>query len=326
MSPTKPRVFIGSSAESLPELRIIQKVLSSFAVVVPWTDESLKRIGGFFLQSLLEHAPTFDFAIFVFGGHDIITSRGVIQPAARDNVIFEAGLFMAHLGAERTPVIAPRNINLKVLTDFAGLVLADYEAPNFKSPNYKSELARAMRGACEKIVKRIKELGPRRTEIAARPGPLGVASAGEIVKNLLEESLKKGWTARVRNIALDMEITWPILKEHLLDDQRVRNVIWQSLMIDPGSEKIQRVSSETVSVQAALDNQMQIRKEGVRLKEKLKQRKVSFECRVYASLPLIHGFLIDPQGVLLLTLCDIEKGKLLGRRNAYLRLDKVVDN
>jgi hypothetical protein len=320
----KPKIFLGSSKESLPELAIVKKALTPYATVVPWTDRSLLRLGGFFLNSLLNVASTFDFAVFVFGANDVTISRNIKQPAPRDNVIFEAGLFMAHLGSERVPVIAPRNVNLKILSDFAGLVLAEYKSPDPNSPNYKSKLSAALKPTCEEIVELVKRLDRRQTgEIVARPGPFRVSTAGEILETLLKESAVAGQNATVQNIALDMEMTWPLLKDRVLDNPKIKNLTWQSLMIDPASATIKKASSDTVSIRTAVNSKVEIRKTGSRIKDKLDERSVNFECRAYANLPLLHGFLIDPQGVLLLTFCDVKNNQLIGRPNPYWRLDNT---
>src|SRR5262245_58372887 len=114
-----PRVFVGSSKESLPVVRIIESALRDVAEVTPWTDgDTFRKPGDFFLDSLLKAAYGFDVAILVFGKDDVIVSRKKKMPAPRDNVVFELGLFMGFLERERTIVVAPRiwKTNLRVLS------------------------------------------------------------------------------------------------------------------------------------------------------------------------------------------------------------------
>ncbi|MFX6202076.1 TIR domain-containing protein, partial [Acinetobacter baumannii] len=54
------------------------------------------------LQSLLDATRKFDFAAFVFTPDDILVLRGEQHNAVRDNVLFELGLFIGALGANRT--------------------------------------------------------------------------------------------------------------------------------------------------------------------------------------------------------------------------------
>ena len=60
------------------------------------------------LSSLLGVLRSFEFAAFVFTPDDIARLRGRDVLIARDNVVFEVGLFMGALGAERVFFIIPR--------------------------------------------------------------------------------------------------------------------------------------------------------------------------------------------------------------------------
>jgi predicted nucleotide-binding protein len=57
------------------------------------------------LDRLLEAKTTYQYAIFIFTPDDTITIRGEDVLVTRDNVIFEAGLFMSHLGRKRTFIV-----------------------------------------------------------------------------------------------------------------------------------------------------------------------------------------------------------------------------
>src|SRR4051794_8629562 len=104
----KPSAFVGSSVESLPVLKIVAQLLSPFAQVTPWTDgDKFKQIGEYFLDSLINASGQFDFAVLVFGPHDVVYSPENVQQAPRDNRGFELGLFLSQLGRKRTFVIAP---------------------------------------------------------------------------------------------------------------------------------------------------------------------------------------------------------------------------
>lgn len=128
----KPRVFLGSSKESLPILSVVEKALTGVATLTPWTDpDAFRKPGDYFLDSLIQAAHAFDLAVLIFGKDDVVISRKLAQPAPRDNVVFELGLFMSTLARNRTIVVAPRvwRTRLKVLSDLAGLNLAEYDPP-----------------------------------------------------------------------------------------------------------------------------------------------------------------------------------------------------
>jgi predicted nucleotide-binding protein len=125
---------------------VIKNCLKRHAEVVPWYLDSVWKHGDFILQVLLEQAPKYDFAVIIFGQDDKTISRGNEAYAPRDNVIFEAGLFMAHLGHKRTFIVTPREQNLKILSDLAGLVLLSYDEPTLTSG-----LKGALKSVCDKI-------------------------------------------------------------------------------------------------------------------------------------------------------------------------------
>ena len=164
--PRKPRVFIVSSTETHLVSEVIKNCVKRHAEVVPWYLDSVWKHGDFILQVLLEQAPKYDFAVIIFAQDDKTISRGNEAYAPRDNVIFEAGLFMAHLGHKRTFIVTPKEQNLKILSDLAGLVLLSYDEP---TPT--SGLQGALKSVCDKICTEInnkKSVAPRSLLALAR--------------------------------------------------------------------------------------------------------------------------------------------------------------
>src|SRR5271165_3317857 len=92
----RARVFIGSSTEGLGLAGSIQeelaKVAGNVAMPIRW-DQGVFQPGDIILERLIEVVNTFDFAIFVIRPDDIADVRGNRVLVARDNVLFEAGLF-----------------------------------------------------------------------------------------------------------------------------------------------------------------------------------------------------------------------------------------
>lgn len=70
-----PRLFIGSSSESLPIVEILAGELKDVADVVPWTDPRTFPPTEFFATSLPRAASTFDFGVFLFEPDDVVQSR-----------------------------------------------------------------------------------------------------------------------------------------------------------------------------------------------------------------------------------------------------------
>lgn len=318
MAKSKPTVFIGSSHESLCVVETIAKALKDAAEVRPWTDTDIFPPGGIILNSLLRHAQLFDFAVMVFGPDDIVLSGGDEILVPRDNVVFELGLFMSQLGQERALLVVPNALHrrIKILSDLGGLKAVDYEPPKTNSPE---DLTRALREPIRQIRTRIKNIGVRpMPPSVVHQGPKDVLDIGTAATELFEQAWKDGRVATVRNISLDMGSTWDIINGRLLDNPNVRNLDWRSVMIDPVSRAIKDVGGRTVSTKLASERIKQIQRTCSLLKEQLETRKVSFECRGYGTVPVIHGFLINGS-VLFLTMTRIDNGELIGAPNAYLK-------
>jgi len=115
----KPTVFIGSSSQAR-ERGIVDKLVvtmnKSFDVH-PWW--SVFRGGSFTLATLEQEARGADAALLIFAKDDELTLRGEGQWAARDNVVLEFGLFVAHLSHERVWILQEHGVELP--TDVLGL-------------------------------------------------------------------------------------------------------------------------------------------------------------------------------------------------------------
>ncbi len=149
------RVFIVSSAEALNIAEQIQNNLryANFLVEI-WTNGVFKA-SNYPLESLEKAVEDSDFAIAIATPDDLLEVRGETKPAPRDNVIFELGLFIGHLGRERSFLLEPRGEGVKLPTDFSGLTTIDYRYGPLK------ELPSLLGPACTTIKNTINELGPR---------------------------------------------------------------------------------------------------------------------------------------------------------------------
>jgi predicted nucleotide-binding protein len=123
-----PTVFIASSTEGLEVTKAVRALLlqelRDEAKVTPWTREF--ALSEAYIESLEKASQDADFAVLVVTPDDIAISRSKKQPAPRDNVIFEIGLFMGCLGRERCFIVNEENPNLKLPTDLLGVKLATF--------------------------------------------------------------------------------------------------------------------------------------------------------------------------------------------------------
>jgi predicted nucleotide-binding protein/predicted ester cyclase len=123
--PERPRVFIGSSVEGLAVAEAIEFDLQFFADVTLW-DQGVFHLSQGTLAALQQAAANSDFAILVLTADDVTTRRGQTYLTARDNVIFELGFFMGHLGPERTFIVYSRDNSPTLPSDLAGITVATF--------------------------------------------------------------------------------------------------------------------------------------------------------------------------------------------------------
>jgi predicted nucleotide-binding protein len=148
----KIRIFIVSSVEGLEIARTIQNAFEYDFTVVVWTD-GVFRASWYPIESLERQLDQSDFAIAIAQPDDITLSRGGSSPTARDNVIFELGLFIGRIGRQRSFLVEPRGEEVKLPTDLSGITALSYK--------YDPEnLASAVGPACNRIRAIIKDLGP----------------------------------------------------------------------------------------------------------------------------------------------------------------------
>jgi CRP/FNR family cyclic AMP-dependent transcriptional regulator len=146
------QVFIISSKESLWIAEEVRAKLNSGQILCTvWTD-GVFRAGQYALEALEAALDDKDFAIAVAGADDFIKTRGKDHVIPRDNVIFELGLFMGRLGRRRTILLEPRDEDIKLPSDLAGLTTVPYRS------GPRNKLPVLLGGPCHEIRKLICEL------------------------------------------------------------------------------------------------------------------------------------------------------------------------
>jgi CRP/FNR family transcriptional regulator, cyclic AMP receptor protein len=120
------RVFIVSSAEALP---IVDLLIKQFEhdpfLAVAWKN-GVFRASNYTLDEIEAQLDDSDFAIAVAQPDDVVITRETKWPAVRDNVIFELGLFMGRLGRRRAFLMEPRDADIQLPSDLAGLTTIPY--------------------------------------------------------------------------------------------------------------------------------------------------------------------------------------------------------
>jgi hypothetical protein len=134
-----PRIFVGSASESLDVAESLQDILSRGAnapQVTLWSAMDL-RAGNGILEELLGRLDYYDFGIFVLTGDDAAIIREKSTSIPRDNVLLELGMFMGRKGKNRAFFILPKDSNLHIPTDLAGIVhVAQFDLQRFRSATH----------------------------------------------------------------------------------------------------------------------------------------------------------------------------------------------
>lgn len=157
----RPRLFIGSSTESLKYSYAIQEELEDSAEVTVWT-QGIFKLTKTSIESLIMALENYDFAVFVFAPNDVVRLRRQNYTVVRDNVVFELGLFMGKLGRPRVFIVVPKGSErLRIPTDLAGLMVGKFD------PNRTDKNLRAAFGPfCTEVRRQIRS---RRTKAPSKP-------------------------------------------------------------------------------------------------------------------------------------------------------------
>ncbi len=151
----RPNVFIGSSTPALTIAKELRRGLTAVANVAVW--DTAFDAGTWLLGGILNRAQQSDFGVFVIREDDTTRIKNTEYMTVRDNVLFEAGVFMGALGPERTILLwpAPNAANrLRLPTDLEGLLRETY------TPSRSSRTRPNIRSAVASIRRRVVSMGP----------------------------------------------------------------------------------------------------------------------------------------------------------------------
>ena len=151
----QPVVFIGSSSEQLEIAQTIQGGLAHDPMVVTvWTD-GIFRASRTTIENLMVAVNEADYAVLVISPDDSVESCGIEQYGPRDNVLLELGLFMGGIGRDRTILVRPRGVDMKIPTDLLGVTPLDYALGE------EATLPSRIAPVCTELRRMIKQLGSK---------------------------------------------------------------------------------------------------------------------------------------------------------------------
>ncbi len=165
----KPRekAFIGSSTQGLPIARKLQFLLRDDLRCVIWNQGTVFGIGDSTIEALERAVHEFDYGIFVFTPDDTLVKKNTRQPVARDNVLFELGLFIGKLTRKRAFLVNPAKRAISLPSDLDGMMTATYDPDELSGPLSEADeeslaialgpVANSIRGALQRVRQKNKE-------------------------------------------------------------------------------------------------------------------------------------------------------------------------
>jgi len=236
---TRPALFVGSSSEGLRIAEAVQVVLDPVCEVELWTQGIFGLTQGT-LESLVLALSRFDFALLVLTADDMTVSRGSQRPAARDNVLFELGLFIGALSRDRTFMLYDRTNPPALPSDLAGI-----SAPTF-APHTSGNLEAALGAPCAKIRNTVERLGVRKDKESRdlERATLSVEVAGATMQSLLH------LLARSRKVELDIIATQfgPLIDPKRLQQMKQDLADLERTLGEQASELPERKTGKTTQI------------------------------------------------------------------------------
>ncbi|MEM8509441.1 MAG: TIR domain-containing protein [Bacteroidota bacterium] len=157
-----PKLFIASSKEAIRTARALKVLLESENLRPRVWSNAFETLGESYLERLEAISEEYDYGVFVFNDDDDLVSKEEKMQSTRDNVIFELGLFVGKHNRRKAFILWPENKNVKLPSDFEGIILAEYNAQTKKNgPSLKARL----KPACKKIKRSIHEINKAQKQL-----------------------------------------------------------------------------------------------------------------------------------------------------------------
>jgi CRP/FNR family cyclic AMP-dependent transcriptional regulator len=128
----RPNIFIASSSEGAARhlVPLCDELESTDRVVKPWNSDGIFTPSRSTLDALENQANASDFAVVLVTADDLVNKRSAVSLSPRDNVVFEAGLFMGALEPERVYLLVEKSANLSLPSDLNGITVMQFSDEN----------------------------------------------------------------------------------------------------------------------------------------------------------------------------------------------------
>ena len=247
----KFRIFIASSGRTLVLAEKLRDELhTEFCEATLWSDAGKSRPGATIVEMLENAALEHDFAVIILARDDVVSqdASDASKRKARDNCVFEAGLFMAALGRERC-FLANSVEQRDLPSDLSGVISIPFEEP--ASLQSREACTQAIRGVSAVLKDAVQRLGrsPARRhasllsidEVFSRERPQsegGDLREGQIVVCDVQPMTRPDLAIRIRH-NLDHGVSY-LYFLHGSDDtvEKVFQVLQIVLVADPETEDV----------------------------------------------------------------------------------------
>jgi len=172
----KSKIFLASSSRTLVLAEKLRDELDTeFSQATLWREESRTQVGSTIIEWLEGVPKQYDFAVIFLAKDDVLTSGDRQNLKARDNCVFEAGLFMSAIGRRRCFLV--NSVSQSDLpSDLGGIISIPFKEP------LNLQDRRACGEAILQVAARLKDTvqrdGPRRPQITIT-SPRSVLEGGE---------------------------------------------------------------------------------------------------------------------------------------------------
>jgi len=153
----KSKVFIASSGRTLTLAEKLRDELQTeFCEAILWAEESEHQPGVTIIEMLENAGEKYDFAVIILARDDVILKEKSDTLKARDNCVFEAGLFIAYLKRERCFLVNSVH-QTDLPSDLGGIISLPFTEP--KDLSDRGACADAVMKVSSDIKDRIQRLG-----------------------------------------------------------------------------------------------------------------------------------------------------------------------
>lgn len=153
----KKRVFVASSSEYSKSAKILADLLTVENIkATSWAFDENFILGRTTIEALEKVIENYDFGVFLFFGSDEGESRGQEYEFVRDNVIFEAGMFIGKQSRFHGFILLPKSAGKKVkpMSDIHGLTYVSCE--KIESDFQQSSIREILEDPADQILRNIK--------------------------------------------------------------------------------------------------------------------------------------------------------------------------